>query len=158
MFKRALKVSAPLIAIAAMLSAAVSVSGAVVISEQPDGVNSVSSPLIGTYARLSFFRNDDYGSATLINKTNYTRLGAASVSGYSSSYVWVGNKVNQQSLAYNGSVTAYGDASHGNASVFSSSPWYIDHSGTLYNGSSSSTGTLEHLKVRSDSNGNTWIP
>ena len=155
---RILKAFSPVLALLTVGSFAILASAAEETAENNAETRMVSSPIYGTYSNFAFYRDDDYGSASITNKTNLNRFAAVGVTGYSQSMSWLGAKSKEKSqLGYYDQLSASGSYS-GNDHSFSANPWYIDHSGKLYNSTNAMSGVLESYTVRTDSNGNAWVP
>lgn len=144
MTSRILKAFAPIFAILAIGSVAISASANEAEEDLIQGV-SVTSPLNGAYSRLSFYRDDDYASVSLLNKTNTSRYIVVSLIGMNSNGIITDTYSNAGVRGYWGNVSTSG--------YFSDSTHYVLHSGTLYNGSNSASGPLETLRVRSTPDG-----
>lgn len=148
---RFFKIAAPIITVLSIASLASVVSAN---SNQSDENTRVSNPLYGSYASLGYSRSGNYANATLTNLTSSSRLGGATVTAYTSSYVWIDQSGN--SIVLNPRFTVPYSVS-ATTTFSSSSVHYVDHTGTLYNSTTPTPGTLEYLKVRSNKSGSYWI-
>lgn len=136
------------------LAAFMTVSTAIAVSAESAPVKSqtanVSKSISGSHCKLSYTRNDNYGSSTLENRTGQSRYGSASVIARDTSFTILDFTSNSVVLT---AYSASSDSDAVNASKTFSNPYYIDCTGVLYNSTLPIAGTMETLQVRIDKYG-----
>ena len=130
MITRIIKASTPIIAILSMASlGTIALADEIELQHQEE--RNITSSSEGSYARFSYYRDNDYGSASLYNKSYVYRKGLVVFTGFDNEGQSIGANTNSRNLDHAESVAT--SASYdGLNPVFSEIPSTIEYYGALY--------------------------